>query len=193
MLTRMLGAASLNSATFEDVEHDRSATWQAALVVVLVSIAGFIGGLLSGGHRHCAGAGFRRHQRRNIVGRLGPGACWLIGTTILKTPDTSADWGELARGTGFAQTPGLLNVLLFIPTVGGIIGFVVFLWQMAAMLMAVKASLDYTSLWRAFFVALIAFIPVLIINAIIFVALGFDDTDNSAAASLSAILGIINV
>lgn len=192
MLTRMLGAASLNSATFEDVEHDRSATWQAALVVVLVSIAGFIGGLLSGDTDIVRGLVFGVISGV-ISWAVWAGACWLIGTTILKTPETSADWGELARGTGFAQTPGLLNVLLFIPTVGGIIWFVVFLWQMAAMLMAVKASLDYTSLWRAFFVALIAFIPVLIINAIIFVALGIEDTDNSAAASLSAILGIINV
>ena len=40
---------------------------------------------------------------------------WVIGTTILKTPETQADWGQMARGTGFAQTPGILNILVAIP------------------------------------------------------------------------------
>ena len=48
MLERMLGAAMLNPDTFEDVEHDRGATIQAALVVILVSISGAVGGALSG-------------------------------------------------------------------------------------------------------------------------------------------------
>ena len=91
-----------------------------------------------------------------------------MGTTILNTPNTSADWGELARGIGFAQTPGLLSVLTFIPYVGWAIGVVIFVWRFVAMLMAVRASLDYTSMWRAFFVVLIAFIPVLIVTGIVF-------------------------
>ena len=191
MLARMLGAASLNQATFEEVEHDTGATWQAALVVILASIAGFIGGLLSGDTDIVRGLVF------GIVGgviswAVWAGACWLIGTTILKTADTRADWGELARGTGFAQTPGLLNFLVFIPVAGGIIGLAIFLWQIVAMLMAVRESLDYQSLWRAFFVVVIAFIPVLIINALIFWVLGIDDTENSAEASISAILAIFN-
>ena len=48
MLERMLGAAMLNSDTFEDVENDRGATMQAALVVILVSLSGAVGGALSG-------------------------------------------------------------------------------------------------------------------------------------------------
>ncbi len=99
---------------------------------------------------------------------------WIIGTTILKTRDTEADWGQLARGTGFAQTPGLLNVLVFIPIAGVIIviiGVAVFFWQVAAMMIAVRQSLDYTSTWRAFGVVIIALIPVLIINAILLWAL----------------------
>ena len=38
-------------------------------------------------------------------------ATWIVGATILKTEHTEADWGQLARCTGFAQTPRLLNVL----------------------------------------------------------------------------------
>ena len=40
------------------------------------------------------------------------------------------------------------------------------------MVVAVRQSLDYTSTLRAIFVILIAFIPVIIINAILFAVLG---------------------
>ena len=48
----------------------------------------------------------------------------------------------------------------------------VFFWQWAAMVVAVRQSLDYTSTLRAFFVILIAAIPVFVINVIVFSVLG---------------------
>ena len=44
------------------------------------------------------------------------------------------------------------------------------------MIIAVRQSLDYTSTLRAFFVILIAFIPVVILNAIVFVLTGGEFT-----------------
>ena len=182
MLERMLGAAMLNPDTFEDVEHDRGATMQAALVVILVSISGVIGGALSGDTSLVTGI---------VLGVIGgvvwwalwAAGCWIVGTTILNTPDTSADWGELARGIGFAQTPGLLSVLTFIPYAGPVIGVVIFVWRFIAMLTAVQASLDYNSRWRAFFVVLIAFIPVAIVTGVVFWILslfGLGETETTA-------------
>ncbi len=193
MFSRMLGAALLNRNTFEDVEHDRSATWQAMLVVVLVSISGAVGGVLSGD------AGLVMGLVLGIVGgivwwALWALGCWLVGTTILNTPETRADWGELARGIGFAQTPGLFSVFVFIPYAGGAIAFVIFVWRFVAMLMAVQASLDYNSMWRAFFVVLIAFIPVLIVTAIIFAilsAVGLQEVEETARL-LPGIINILN-
>ena len=49
MIGRMLGAARLNVETYEDVESDGGATIQALLIVILVTIASFVGRLLSGG------------------------------------------------------------------------------------------------------------------------------------------------
>ena len=193
MAERMLGAALLKADTFEDVEHDRGATIQAALVVILVSISGAVGGALSGDTTLVTGI---------ILGVIGgvvwwalwAAGCWMVGTTFLNTPDTSADWGELARGIGFAQTPGLLSVLAFIPYAGWLIGVVIFVWRFVAMLMAVRASLDYTSMWRAFFVVLIAFIPVLIVTAIVFWILslfGLAEAE-TAARMLPALFDILS-
>ena len=92
----------------------------------------------------------------------------LVGTTILRTPNTHANWGQVARGTGFAQTPGVFSVLVFVPFAGSILSFAIFLWQFTAMLIAIRQTLDYDSLLRAFFVVIISLIPVLIVNAVIF-------------------------
>ena len=171
MLGRMLGAARLSSDTFEDVERDSGATIQALLVVVIVAIAAGAGGILNGDTSLVGGLVF------GVIRGIVNWVVWalvalLVGTTILKAESTEADWGQLARGTGFAQTPGLLNILVFIPAVGGIISLLVLIWQLAAMVIALRQSLDYSSTWRAFFVVLIAVIPVLIINVIVFSVLG---------------------
>ncbi len=174
MLSRMLGAARLSADTFEDVEKDRSATVQALLVVIIVALASGVGGLLSGEADLINGLIF------GVIRGAVTWAVWalvalFVGTTILKTQETEADWGQLARGTGFAQTPGILNVLVFIPAVGPLITTLIFFWQWAAMVVAVRQSLDYTSTLRAFFVILIAAIPVLVINVIVFTVLGVWD------------------
>ena len=171
MLSRMIGAALLRSDTYEDVEHDRSATLQALLVVILVSISSGVGALL--------------RDEVDIVDALVFGVIfgvvswavwalttWIVGSTILKTAATEANWGQLARGTGFAQTPGIFSFLVFVPGIGWLIGLVILIWKLAAMLIAVRQCLDYTSTWRAFFVVLIAAIPWLIIVAVVGALLG---------------------
>ena len=167
----------LRSETYEDVEHDRGATLQALLVVILVSVSGGVGSL------------FR--DETSVVDALVMGVIlgvvswavwalttWIIGSTILKTADTEADWGQLARGTGFAQTPGVLSFLVFLPGLGWLVTLVIFVWRVAAMLVAVRQCLDYRSTWRAFFVVLIAAIPSLIIVGIMGALLGLGDTSS---------------
>ena len=174
MLARMLGAARLDPHTFEDVEHDSGATLQALLVVVIVSVAGGVGGLLSGEGDIVRGVIFG--VIRGVVSwAVWAGVAMLVGTTILKTPNTRADWGQVARGTGFAQTPGIFSVLVFVPFAGSILSFAIFLWQFMAMLIAIRQTLDYDSLWRAFFVVVISLIPVLIVNVVIFWILKIGD------------------
>ena len=114
MLNRMIGAARLSVETYEEVEHDRSATIQALLVVIIVAAFSGIGTFLSGDASILDAVilGAVRGVAGWAVWAL---VTWIVGVTILKAPDTEADWGQLARVTGFAQTPGLLNILIFIP------------------------------------------------------------------------------
>ena len=170
MLNRMIGAARLSVETFEEVEHDRSATIQALVVVIVVAAASGIGSMLSSDVSLLNGVILG--AVRGVVGwAVWALVTWIIGSTILRTPETEADWGQLARVTGFAQTPGLLNILIFIPVAGWIIGIAAFLWQFVAMMVGVRQALDYKSTWRAFFVILISFIVVLIVVIPVFVLL----------------------
>lgn len=171
MIMRMLGAARLNVHTYEEVEQDKSATTQALIVVVLVSIASGIGALLGGEEPNVL-----RGLAIGIVSGVISWAVWalvtmFVGTKLLKTEATEADWGQLARTTGFAQTPGLLNILSFISGVGGFILLLTFIWRLVAMVIAVRQALDYTSTLRTVFVVLISLIPAAIINGLILWAL----------------------
>ncbi|MBI4305901.1 MAG: YIP1 family protein [Chloroflexi bacterium] len=161
MIERMIGALQLKSSTFEEVEADTKATPQAMLVVILVAIATGLAGL------QVADTGVLGLVLGIVVALAGwavwAGITYFVGTTIFKTEATQADWGQLARVLGFAQTPGIFKVIGVIPALGGdvsrIIVFAIFAWQLAAMVVAVRAALDYTSTLRAIGVVVVGFVP----------------------------------
>jgi len=113
---RLVGAATLDARTYEEVEADRPASAQAAAVVLLASIAGGIG-LLGAGVPTLASV------IAGVVGSLLGWISWavlifFIGTRLLPEPQTKADVGELLRTIAFASSPGLLRVFGFVPVVG---------------------------------------------------------------------------
>ena len=162
MIQRMIGAARLDTKVYEEVEADTSATRQALAVVVLVALATGIGAIGSGG-----AVGFVV----GIAAAIGLWALWawityFVGTTILKTAATKADWGQLARTLGFAQSPGVFKVIGFIPVLGPIVFGIASIWQLVAMVIAIRQALDYTSTWRAVGVAVVGFIPYAVVSSI---------------------------
>lgn len=163
MIGRMIRAAKIDRSLFEEVEADRSAMGQALGVVVLVGLATAIGVSAGGFGAAVWGVVF------GIVGwAIWAGFTYLVGTYVLGTPETHADWGQLARTLGFAQSPGLLRVFGIIPGVGEWILLPVLIWQLVAMVAAVQSALDYTSALRAFGVVVIAAIPYVLILGLLF-------------------------
>jgi ABC-type sulfate transport system substrate-binding protein len=87
---RAISAIRLDPTTYEEVEHDTNATWQAALVVAVAAIFSGVGS--SGG------------QTQGLVGGvLASVVFWaifalfayLVGAYLLKGPQTSATFGEV--------------------------------------------------------------------------------------------------
>ncbi len=171
MLNRMLGALRLDVHTFEDVENDSGATLQAMMVVVLVSIAYGVGlaiETLMTGEGNIVVALVVGLIARPILWAVWAAIAMLVGTTILKGPDTEANWGQVARCTGFAQTPSLFNFFVFIPFIGWLILLAAWVWQLIAMVIAVRQSLDFDSTKRAVGVVIISGIPYIVIHILVF-------------------------
>ena len=164
-IQRLIGAATLDGRTYEEVEADRTATGQAGLVVLLSSLAAGFGSV---------GAGVF-DLRGIVVGTLGGLTGWvswaaltyLIGTRVLPEPQTRANLGELLRTLAFAASPGLLRVVGAIPILRWPTFLVTALWMLVAMVVAVRHALDYRSTARAIGVCVVGWALSLAIAAAI--------------------------
>ena len=146
-LRRLVGAAMLDPATYEEIEADRSATTQAVAVVLLSSISAGLGARGLGGPGLMAVVFFSAMA-------LMAWAAWSlvtyeIGVRILPQSSTRADVGELLRTIGFATAPGLLRVFGLIPGLGVPMFAISAVWMLVAMIVAVRQALDFTSTRRA--------------------------------------------
>jgi hypothetical protein len=159
---RMVGAAKLDVATYEEVEADSTATVQAMGVVLLSATAAGIGAIGYGGRGLIAGLA------ASLVGwMVWAFLTWLIGTKFLAEAETHADMGQLMRTIGFAASPGIIRALGWIPILGVLIEFIALIWMLVAMVVAVRQALDYKGTGKAILVCGIGWI----VNVIVFVSL----------------------
>ena len=158
MIQRMIRAAQLKAEVYEEVEADKSATVQAMTVVVLAALATGIAFLGVGVAANAIDVALTV-----VFALLGwallAWITYLVGTRLFPTPETSADWGELARTLGFAQSPGVLRIFLIVPGIGPLIFLIASIWTLVATVIAIRQALDYTSTWRAVGVAIASYIP----------------------------------
>ena len=162
----MLRAAQLQPALYEEVEADTSATGQALLAVVVVSVVAGIGSgmdqLLGGGGGNFV-YGLMYGLAIAIVGWLVWALfAFVFGVSILKGPRTSSTWGELLRTMGFASSPRVLHVFAFLPGVGSIVVFASSLWALVATVIAVRQALDFCT-WRAVLTALVGWLAYMLL------------------------------
>ena len=150
---RMLGAAKLDPATYEEVERDATATPQAMLVVVLANLAAGIGVIRE--------LGFGGLVVGTLISLMGWFAwalvTYFVGTRLLPGAGTRADVGQLLRTIGFATTPGLLRVLGIVPGLNWLVSLIAALWMLVAMVVAIRQALDYETTGRAVAVCAIGF------------------------------------
>ncbi|HSG49884.1 MAG TPA: YIP1 family protein [Longimicrobiales bacterium] len=163
LISRAMGAAFLDVHTYEAVEADRSATSQAAMVVLLVAISGAIGASGEGSGGMVAGV-FNAFAGWFIWA----GVTNLVGTRLL---GGTADWGELLRTLGFAQAPGILAFLGALPLLGGSVSFVLALWTLVTGVVAIRQALD-VSTGKAVLTALISMAVVIAVAVGVAVVLG---------------------
>lgn len=145
-LRRVLGALGLDPVVYEEVEADRSAWLQALLVVAGAGVAAGIGnaGITSNATTIVAVAA------ASILAWLSWGALvYYLGTRALPDRSTSADLGQVLRTLGFAAAPGLFRAFEVFGNMRWLVLPLTALWMMAAMVVALRQALDYSTTGRA--------------------------------------------
>ena len=162
-LNRIYRAIKIDPDLYEEVEHDKSATIQAASVVVLSSLAAGVGAI------HLVASNF-------LLGPIVSLASWyfwafliyIVGTKLFPDKQTKSDHGELLRTIGFSSAPGLIRVFGFTPELMSVTFIGSSFWMLACMVVGVRQALDYKSLWKAFGVVVVCwFIQALLLVLIL--------------------------
>ena len=152
-INRMIRASKLDVTLYEEVEADKSATVQAAIVVVLSSLAAGVGALSLGA------SNFLMAPLLSLVSwYIWAYLIYLIGAKLFPEPSTKTDHGELLRTIGFSSAPGLIRVFGFTPELMTVVFIGSGMWMLVAMIIAVRQALDYQSTWRAIGVVVIGFL-----------------------------------
>tara|TARA_B100000945_G_C20413890_1_gene614103 strand:+ start:1194 stop:1709 length:516 start_codon:yes stop_codon:yes gene_type:complete len=165
-IKRIFRAIKIDPDLYEEVEHDKSATFQAAAVVVLSSLAAGVGAI------HLGVSNF-------IFGPIISLASWyfwaflifIVGTKLFPDKQTKSDHGELLRTIGFSSAPGLIRIFGFTPELMTVTFIGSSFWMLACMVVAVRQALDYKSLWKALGVVVVCWFIQAILLFLILLAL----------------------
>jgi hypothetical protein len=159
---RVVGALKLDANTFEDIERDRTAMGQAVGIIALAAAASSLGSIWH--------LGLGKIVLAVLISicayLLWSVLIWVVGTKVMPDPATSADFAETFRVIAFAAAPGLLGAISIIPILGTVIAWlltpIIWLWSMAAMVIATRQVLDYSETFKAVIVVLIGFVVYLV-------------------------------
>jgi len=152
-VNRIIRACKLDVNLYEEVENDKNATLQAALVVILSSLAAGVGALSLGA------SNFLMAPILSLISwYIWAYLIYIIGAKLFPEPNTKADHGQLLRTIGFSSAPGLIRVFGFTPDLMSITFIGAGIWMLIAMVIAVRQALDYQSTWRAIGVVVIGFL-----------------------------------
>jgi len=136
---RLRRAALLDASLYEEVESDRSANGEAAIVVLLAAIAAGIASIENNGL-----SGVFLIAAAALIGWwIWAYIAYVIGTRLLPRPETQADHGELLRTIGFSASPGILLVFGAYPPAAPILFLGCGVWMLVAMVVGVRQALDF--------------------------------------------------
>jgi hypothetical protein len=165
---RLRGALLLDARTYREVEQDTNANGQAALTVVLAALATGIGSLLGRDIiQNALGAAVSSILQWIIFSFVA----YYVGASLFATGATSVTPGQVLRTIGFAQAPKLLLVLGIIPILGWVVGLVVFIWFLAAAVVALREAFEFDT-GRAIGTGLVALVVILVIDIVLSVVFG---------------------
>ncbi len=175
LVDRMVRAARLDASLYDEVEADLTANSQALTVVAVAAVASgigsAIGAVMVGRGTNPVGALIGGVLMSFIMWAVWSYVAFFVGTRMFKG---TATYGEVLRTMGFAYSPGVLQVLNFIPVLGGLIGLVAAVWTLVTGFIALRQSLDLDNgnTVATIVVSFIAMIVVVVVLSPVFALIG---------------------
>ena len=152
-INRVYRAIKIDIELYEEVEKDKNATIQAGIVVVLSSLAAGVGALQMGVSNFLL-APFMSLLSWYVWAYV----IYFVGAKLFRGSKTKSNHGELLRTIGFSSAPGLIRIFGVTPDLMTVTFIGSAFWMLACMVVAVKSALDYSSMWKAFGVVVIAWL-----------------------------------
>ena len=151
LINRIFRAIKIDIDLYEEVEKDKKATIQAGVVVVLSSLAAGVGALQLGA------SNFLLAPVMSLLSwYVWAYVIYFVGVKIFGGPKTKSNHGELLRTLGFSSAPGLIRVFGVTPDLMTVTFIGSAFWMLACMVVAVRQTLNFNSLWRALWVVIIS-------------------------------------
>jgi len=147
LLNRMIRAARMDPSLYEEMETDEEAAGHAVMTALLASAATGVGTGLAGVIGGVGLVWFFWGLLSGFFASLVGWFAWVLltylsGTTFVRGPE-KASMAELTRTLGFANSPGVLRLLIFIPVIGWVIILLTGIWTLVSGIIAVKQTLDF--------------------------------------------------
>jgi hypothetical protein len=149
LLNRMMRAARMDTSFYEEIETDDDALGHAVMISLLTSLATGIGLGLTGLIGGKGALWFLWGLLSGFFASLAGWFAWVVltylsGTTFLRGPE-KASITELTKTLGFANSPGVLRILICLPLIGWVITILAGIWSLASGVVAVRQTLDFST------------------------------------------------
>ena len=150
---RVFRAIKIDIELYEEVEADKNATLQAGLVVILSSLAAGVGAV------HLGASNLLLAPILSLLSwYIWAYIIYIVGAKLIPDTETKSSHGELLRTIGFSSAPGLIRVFGLTPDLMLVTFVGSAFWMLACMVVAVKQTLNYQSLWKALGVVVISWL-----------------------------------
>ena len=150
-LNRVYRSVRIDPEVFDEVRKDKNATTSAGVVVVLSSLAAGIGASQLGVENF-----FLAPALSLITWFVWAYIVYFVGVKLFPDPKTKTTHKALLTSIGFSSAPGMIRIFGFNEDLMTVTVIGAAFWMLACMVVAVKQTLNYKSLWKALGVVVIA-------------------------------------
>ena len=162
-VNRIFRAVKIDPEVFNEVQKDKKATLSAAIVVLLSSTAAGIGAASMGVGNFIMAPIFSL-----ISWFVWAYIVYFVGVKLFPDSKTKTTQFALLRNIGFSSAPGIIRIFGFNESLMAVTFIGSAFWMLACMIVAVRETLNYKSLWKALGVVIISwFVQAFILLAIL--------------------------